>query len=264
MTHTWRPSISPCPVTTPSPGEPSGDGSMPRIGCCSASRPNSINVPLSNRRSMRSRTVSLPFSCCLAIRWAPPMPRFFFLRACRSDTRLLYSSATDGNSIEASRVADHEVGPIPPSIQEPVQVAARQPVALSRLGRLPHAVLMLHQRQVRHDNGAAPAVAQAKAELDVRDAIEAELRIEAAGGQRVHSPERHAVALDRIHVGAGAFLELLERAFGPHAERSGHDHRWIVERGQQRGDRVTVQLDALVEQDAGLAGCSIDAGVDRG
>src|SRR6266852_7417149 len=113
------------------------------------------------------------------------MPRFFFLRACRSDTRLLYSSATDGNSIEASRVADHQVGPIPPSIQEPVQVSARQPVALGRLGRLPQAVPVLHHRQVRNDNGAAPAVAQAEAELDVGDAVEAELRIEAPGRQRV-------------------------------------------------------------------------------
>src|SRR6266851_4300830 len=264
MTHTWRPSISPWPVTTPSPGEPSGDGSMPRTGCCSASRPNSMNVPLSNSRSMRSRTVSLPFSCCLAIRWAPPMPRFFFLRACRSDTRLLYSSATDGNSIEASRAPDHQVGPIPPPIQEPVQVSARQPVAFGRLRRLPQAVLMLHHRQVRNDYGAAPVVAQAEAEVDVRDAIEAELRIEAAGRQRVGSPERHAVALDRIHVGAGAFLELLERVFGPHAERSGHDHRWIVERGEQRSDGIALQLDALVEQDADLAGGGIDAGVDRG
>src|SRR5712692_9433364 len=101
------------------------------------------------------------------------MPRFFFLRACRSDTRLLYSSATDGNSIEASRVADHQVGPIPPSIQEPVQVSARQ------------AVPVLHHRQVRNDNGAAPAVAQAEAELDVGDEVEAELRIEAPGRQRV-------------------------------------------------------------------------------
>src|SRR5216683_611180 len=264
MTHTWRPSISPWPVSTPSPGEPSGDGSMPRIGCCSASRPNSMNVPLSKSRSMRSRTVSLPFSCCLAIRWAPPMPRFFFLRACRSETRLLYSSATDGNSIEASRAPDHQVGPIPPSIQEPVQVSARQTVALGRLGRLPQAVLMLHHRQVRYDYGAAPVVAKAEAEVDVRDAIEAELRIEAPGRQRVGSPERDAVALDRIHVGARAFLELLERVFGPHAERSGHDHRWRVERGQQRGDRVTLQLDALVEQDADLAGGRIDAGVDCG
>src|SRR5258706_7012637 len=178
MTHTWRPSISPCPVTTPSPGEPSGDGSMPRIGCCSASRPNSMNVPLSNRSSMRSRTVSLPFSCWVAIRLAPPMPRFFFLRVCRSDTRVLYSSATDGNSIEASRVADHEVRPIPPSIQEPVQVAARQPVALGRLGRLPQAVLMLHHRQARHDHGATPTDAEGKAELESRQAGKAALRKE--------------------------------------------------------------------------------------
>src|SRR5216684_3442509 len=156
------------------------------------------------------------------------MPRFFFLRACRSDTRLLYSSATDGNSIEASRAPDHQVGPIPPSIQEPVQVSARQPVALGRLGRLPQAVLMLHHRQVRYHNGAASAVTQAEAELDVGDAIKAELRIEAAGGQGVGSPERHAVALDRIHVGAGALLELLERVFGPYAKWSCHDHRWIL------------------------------------
>src|SRR6266849_4865562 len=192
------------------------------------------------------------------------MPRFFFLRACRSDTRPLYSSATDGNSIEASRAPDHQVGPIPPSIQEPVQVSARQPVAFGRLCRLPQAVLMLHQLQVRYYNGATPAVAQAEAELDVGDAIEAELRIEAAGRERVGSPERDAVALDRIHVGARAFLELLEGAFGPQAERSGHGHRWIVERGQQRADRVTLQLDALVEEDADLAGGRIDAGVYGG
>src|SRR5260370_21317209 len=175
------------------------------------------------------------------------MPRFFFLRACRSDTRLLYSSATDGNSIEASRAPDHQVGPIPPSIQEPVEVSARHPVPLGRLGRITQAVLMLHHRQVRYDDSAACPVTQAKAELDVRDAVEAELRIEAAGRQCVGSPERHAVALDCIHVWAGAFLELLERVFGPHAERSGHDHRWIVQRGQQRSDRVALQLYALIE-----------------
>src|ERR1043165_2340768 len=70
-TQTGRPSTVPWPVTTPSP----------RIFCScmpkSAQRwvtnlSSSTNEPSSSRASMRSRAVSLPASCCLAMRALPP------------------------------------------------------------------------------------------------------------------------------------------------------------------------------------------------
>src|SRR5215469_17434654 len=77
-TPTARPSILPKPVTTASAGERT-PGCLPRI-------PNSSKVPGSNRRSIRSRAVSLPRPCCFAIRSGPPMARASPLRFSRSST----------------------------------------------------------------------------------------------------------------------------------------------------------------------------------
>ena len=65
-TTTLRPSTRPQPVTTPSPRTLflSMSKSVQR---CTTKRSTSTNEPGSSRRSMRSRAVSLPASCCLAI-----------------------------------------------------------------------------------------------------------------------------------------------------------------------------------------------------
>src|SRR2546426_3149354 len=156
MTHTWRPSTSPCPVTTPSAGalsEPSRSF---------ASKPSSTNVPGSNSRSMRSRTVSLPRWCCFSIFSAPPMAGFFLRLAWRSPTFDAYSSP-----IARILLADQEVFPVPPSIEEAVHVAFREPFAFVRLGRLPQPVLVLFDGQAGQGDGATAAIAQPEAELDV-------------------------------------------------------------------------------------------------
>src|SRR5579862_5286719 len=246
MTHTWRPSTSPCPVTTPSAGalsEPSRSV---------ASRPSSTNVPASNRRSIRSRTVSLPFSCCLAMRSGPPMPRFLARRECSSLILPSYSSVTDQQILAHS-----------PPVEKAVEVALRQPIALGRGGALPLAMLVADEPEPLDDARLAAVLAQSKAEVDVRDAVEAELGVEQPRGDRVGAPERHAVALDRVDLRTGRFAELLHAVPRAQPERSGDRDLRVGERVDQRGDRVAGQLDARVEQDAHRARRAFDPGVDR-
>ena len=73
-----RPSMSPQPVTTPSAG-----ASTPSIArwakCGRPWMPSSTKLPSSTSSSIRSRAVSLPRSCCLAIFSEPP-PSFALAR----------------------------------------------------------------------------------------------------------------------------------------------------------------------------------------
>src|SRR6266581_730905 len=61
--------------------------------------PNSQKVPSSINRSIRSRAVSLPWSCCLAIFSSPPPSLAFSRRSARSSTsgrsRLVGCSVVD-------------------------------------------------------------------------------------------------------------------------------------------------------------------------
>src|SRR6266513_2032216 len=159
MTQTWRPSTSPWPVTTPSAGalsEPSRS---------LASKPSSTNVPGSKSRSIRSRTVRLPRSCCLAILSTPPIARCF-LRLARNSPTCASKSSVIGRIL----LADQQVLSVAPAVEEAVHVALRQPLALRGLGRLPQAVLVLDDRQPLQRQRLAPAVPQAEAELHVGDA----------------------------------------------------------------------------------------------
>src|SRR5438477_12935352 len=63
-------------------------------------------------------------------------------------------------------------------VEEAVHVAFGEALALGGIGRLPQAVLVFLDRQAGDDHGAAAAVAQAKAELHVCDAVEAKARVE--------------------------------------------------------------------------------------
>src|SRR3990172_8124940 len=85
MTEARRPLILPKTVTTPSAGV-----SLPLMAgetlACVARTPSSVNVPVSNRRSSLSRTVSLPSACCLATASAPPISSAFRRRALSSST----------------------------------------------------------------------------------------------------------------------------------------------------------------------------------
>src|SRR6478672_5335777 len=98
-----RPSTSPQPVTTPSAG-----ASTPSIARwakwgrpCS---PISKKVPSSISRSRRSRAVSLPRSCCLAIFSSPPPSLARSRRSSRSSTsgrsRLAGCSVVDMGLLE--------------------------------------------------------------------------------------------------------------------------------------------------------------------
>ena len=81
-----RPSTSPQPVTTPSAG-----ASLPSIArwakCGRPWIPISTKVPSSTSRSIRSRAVSLPRSCCLAIFSSPPPSLAFSRRSCSCSVR---------------------------------------------------------------------------------------------------------------------------------------------------------------------------------
>src|SRR3954462_3579514 len=94
-----RPSMSPPPVTTPSAG-----ASTPSIArwakCGRPWIPISTKVPASTRRSIRSRAVSLPRSCCLAI-FASPPPSFAFSRRACSCSVSAVSGAVPGSRFSA-------------------------------------------------------------------------------------------------------------------------------------------------------------------
>src|SRR3954466_8043756 len=85
QTATSRPSTFPYPVITPSAG-----ASRPAMAACEkcgcAWMPNSQKVPSSISRSSRSRAVSLPWPCCLAILSSPPPSFARSRRAARSST----------------------------------------------------------------------------------------------------------------------------------------------------------------------------------
>ncbi len=74
-TKTVRPFTVPQPVTTPSPGILTCLSMPKSTQRCSTNMSNSSNEPLSIRRSMRSRAVSLPRLCCVSMRALPPPSR---------------------------------------------------------------------------------------------------------------------------------------------------------------------------------------------
>src|SRR3954467_3294894 len=90
-------------MTTPSAG-----ASRPAIAACEkcgcAWMPNSQNVPSSISRSIRSRAVSFPASCCFAILSSPPPSFARSRRAARSSTsgrsRLVGCSVVDMRLLE--------------------------------------------------------------------------------------------------------------------------------------------------------------------
>src|SRR6185369_3497269 len=86
MTAAGRPSTLPKPATTPSAGvvRPFMDGAML---AWVASTPISWKEPGSKSRSRRSRTVSLPSACCLAMASGPPIASARWRRPRRSSTR---------------------------------------------------------------------------------------------------------------------------------------------------------------------------------
>ena len=91
-TATRRPSIVPWPVTTPSPRMRLSSSPNP-VARWTANASVSTNEPSSSSRSTRSRAVSLPRSCCLAMAASPPPaaclgpPAIAARRACPSWSR---------------------------------------------------------------------------------------------------------------------------------------------------------------------------------
>src|SRR5260370_27396491 len=211
----------------------------------------------SNSRSRRSRTVSLPRSFCFAIFSAPPIARFFSRLALSSEIFAGYSSPTGELS------ADQEIRPLAPTVEEAIEVAFRQPVALVGRSRLPESVFVLCQWQAGDGHRSATTIAQTEAELDVGDTVEAELRVEALHRLGVGAAERHAVALDGVDLGARILFELLDGAFAPQPKRAGDDDSWISEGIEQRRDCITGELDTRIEKDDHLARRGLDARIDR-
>src|SRR5262245_47453115 len=107
MTDASRPSTRPNPVTTPSAGvsRPVMSGAMP---ACVAWTPISVKVSRSKSRSRRSRTVSLPASCCLATASSPPIRAMRSRRAARSSA--LSFMAMLGRGLRPEVVGDAGVG----------------------------------------------------------------------------------------------------------------------------------------------------------
>src|SRR5215207_3509409 len=111
-----RPSTSPQPVTTPSAG-----ASTPSIArwakCGRPWMPISTKVPSSTSRSIRSRAVSLPRSCCLAIFSSPPPSLALARRSCSCAVR------TARGAVPGSRFGDFSSVAISVSASFPLRVA---------------------------------------------------------------------------------------------------------------------------------------------
>src|SRR5258708_24890712 len=114
-------------------------------------------------------------------------------------------------------------------------------------------MLVLRERQVRHDHRGAAAIAQSEAELDVGDPVELEPGVETLQRLRVGAPEGHAVALDRVHVRSGARGELLERSPAAQPVRAGYDNRGILAGLHERRYAAPDEAHARAEQDPHLA-----------
>src|SRR5258708_18972761 len=254
MPHTWRPSTSPWPVTTPSAGVPSGSASPPRTGCWWASSPSSTNVSSSKRRSSRSRTVSLPRWCCLAIFSSPPMARFLARLDFRSVIRAGYSSPTRGILL-----TDQEVGSLAPPIEEAVHVSLRQALSLLGIGRLPQPMLVFLERQVPPHQGTTASIPPPDAEPRVGDPIELKPRVESLEGLGIGAAKGHAVALDGVHLRPRARGELFRSALAAQAVRPGHHDRRISQRLDEGRHGVAGQVHARVEEDHNLTRGGFDA-----
>src|SRR6476659_2628353 len=111
-----RPSTSPQPVITPSAG-----ASLPSIERCEKWGPPwmpiSTKVPSSTSRSIRSRAVSLPRSCCLAIFSSPPPSFAFARRSCSCAVR------SASGAVPGSRFGDFSSVAISVSASFPLRVA---------------------------------------------------------------------------------------------------------------------------------------------
>src|SRR5256885_2465995 len=136
--------------------------------------------------------------------------------------------------------ADQEVFPIAPAIEEAVHVAFREPLAFTRLRRLPQPVLVLDEGQTGQGDGPTAARAQPEAEFDVGHAVETEPRIEPACRERVGAAKSQAVALDRVDVGTRAGAEFLERALAAEAERPRPGAGRVGEGIEERRDGIPV------------------------
>ena len=124
-TNACRPFTVPQPVTTPSPGILVF--SMPKsvLRCCTKVS-NSSKLPLSSRRSMRSRAVSLPRLCCASMRASPP-PSLAPARRCSSLSMMSFMV----RPARRIRVATHTTAPGPCGIGK----AARRLICVKVRGR---------------------------------------------------------------------------------------------------------------------------------
>src|SRR5437763_10739103 len=102
-------------------------------------------------------------------------------------------------AMPASPLRGDEVVPLAPAVAEAVVVAPRRPVPLLLVALLPQPVLVAHDRDLGHDQGAsAVPVPEPEAQLEVGESIEAEPPVEAADLQGLVAPDREDVALERV------------------------------------------------------------------
>src|SRR3954466_5454112 len=138
---------------------PSAGASRPAIATCEkcgcAWMPNSQNVPSSISRSSRSRAVSLPWSCCLAIFSSPPPSFARSRRSARSSTsgrsRLAGCSVVDMRLLQKRRERAHRpldvLGldvDLHPDDLGPVGDRLEQVVELLGADRLEHVAVEVH------------------------------------------------------------------------------------------------------------------------
>src|SRR4051812_43766052 len=167
--------------------------------------------------------------------------------------------------LTSGRWAD-EVQPAAEAVDDPVEVALRQAVALGVGKTRPTAMLEALRRQVDGDGPTSgpplPFVAEDQAPPDVEVAVEPEPFVEGTALDRVGPPEGLGVSLDGIDVARGCRVEPAEvgRSDPP---SPGDRDRVVVERADERRDDVAGREDARVHHDHDRSARAADPDVQR-
>src|SRR5260221_6023567 len=161
--------------------------------------------------------------------------------------------SVDAGKAAASGRADQQVPAVAETIEDSVEIALALAITLRFGETRVAAMLVLADRQAGETDGAPvclpfAAVAQDQAPPDVQVPVEAEPLVEWSPLREVGTPERLAIALDRIDVTRGRVLECAEvtRHDPPPAY---HRHLHVVQRPNQGRDDIPGRLDARIQQD---------------
>src|SRR3990170_62114 len=128
---------------------------------------------------------------------------------------------------------DEQVAAVPPVLEEAIEVALAEPVALGLRHRFPAPVLMALERHGGSAHRPPARRTDGEAEVQIGVAIELEASIEPAHRSERLPANGQAIGLNGIHLPGWRLLEL-PSIRARDAPRTGDADRRILERGKQR------------------------------